>query len=412
MLTYDINNNKEKRLDLLGRLYFFSLPLTFITLPGGLLFSDLIGIILVVKMMFKNKYRVGLPLLIAFYFFLMGSLLGMIRSPDDLRSVKSIIQQTLVILVLYPVMKNYLNDCSNLKKVLNVYKNGVLILAFFIISFYLSGNTFGITNTVFASSRIAIGGTGPNVIARVLVIGALITLYFSQVGFKYRSSVIWYLQFFVISFGILTTLSISGILLWVIGSIWLLYVYNSKKNIKNFSRLLVIGGAGLLVMIFLYMRVDFIQDEIEMVLQRVNSAVGVNFHSIMNNTRLILLRDFLDYLGDYWILGVGYSNSNYLVGTVIHFPLLAALVEIGLIGFFGILIMYFYPIYMIFKRKRIVRWDVTSVLSVLIILGDMIQPNPNYRFTWFAILLPVVIFTSKEKYKYKRKENENNIYIE
>ncbi|MDN6162239.1 MAG: hypothetical protein L0I79_05650, partial [Atopostipes sp.] len=103
---------------------------------------------------------------------------------------------------------------------------------------------------------------------------------------------------------------------------------------------------------------------------------------------------------------------NYLVGTVIHFPLLAALVEIGLIGFFGILIMYFYPIYMIFKRKRIVRWDVTSVLSVLIILGDMIQPNPNYRFTWFAILLPVVIFTSKEKYKYKRKENENNIYIE
>lgn len=368
----------------------------FLKIPVGILVSDLIGLLIIANLIINKRYKINKVIIIAFSFFLFGGFLGMFQSPDIVRSLKGIIQQALVIFMLYPVMKNYIKDDLSFNKVLIYYKNGVLFLSILIVLYYIFNIDIGVVSTAYARSRTIIGDTGPNVVARILVIGALITLYFTQIRSIEKNKYKLYIEFLIISFGVFSTASVSGVLLLTIGVVWVLYRYNLKRDTKNIKRLFLFFLLGILIIIFSYNQYDIVRVKIDNTLQRVNIAF-FTYDDIKSNNRVLLLTGFTEYIGRYWIFGIGYSNSNYLAEKTIHFPLIAAIVEVGIIGFMGVFIMYFYPIYRIFKGRKTVQFDIATILSVLIIIGDMIQPNPNYRSTWFAILLPLMLIKTYHK---------------
>lgn len=384
----------DGKIGFLGMIYFFSLPLIFFKGPFGILVSDFIGLIIIMNLFIKRKYLINRTMSIAFLLFLIGSTMGMFQSPDITRSIKGIAQQSLVIFMLYPIMKNYVKSELTLKTVLTYYKNGVLLVSVFIVLFFWFNIDIGIVDTAFARSRTIIGDTGPNVVARLISIGALISLYFTQHNKSRKNRFKYYIEFIIMTYGVFSTASVSGLLILGFGTIWILYRYNLKKDSRNIKRLILILALAVFIGIFSYNRYDFVRYEVDRAVQRASFTFSLEEGYKLaspQNTRLSLLSGFTNDLAKHWLFGVGYSNSNYLAEKTIHFPLVAALVEVGIIGFIGVFLMYSYPIYKVYTRKKMVRWDLTSILAFLIIAGDMIQPNPNYRFTWFAILLPLVI---------------------
>lgn len=392
------------KLGFLGTLYFFTLPLIFLKIPSGILVSDIVGIIIIVNLFMKRRYYMNRILFFSFLFFLIGSIFAMFQNPDIIRSVKGLLQQALVIFMLYPIMKYYIKNTSYLNKVLNLYKNGALLITLLIILYHFFSIDFGIVDTAFARSRTVIGDTGPNVVARILVIGALISLYFSQIIRNENFISRYYFEFVALIYGVFSTASVSGVLLLGIGTLLVLYRYNLKKDYKNIKRILALSSLGVTMFLFLYNKLAFVQYEVARFRERFFSTFRFEdglASSFSSNTRLTLLSSFMDNIDKYFIFGIGYNNSNYISYQTIHFPLVAALVEIGIIGFIGVLLMYSYPIYKVFTNCKISRWNISSILAILIILGDMIQPNPNYRFTWFAILLPLI---SIDKYRFRDKE--------
>lgn len=394
--NYKINDGK---LGILGGMYFFTLPLIFIKTPFEVQVSDLIGLVIVINLLIKQRFFMNRIMSIGFFLFFIGAIFGMFQSPDIIRNVKGITQQALVIFMLYPVMSYYITNNYRLNSVLRLYKNGALLLAILIILYHFFNLDFGVVDTAFAKSRTIIGDTGPNVVARIFVIGSMISLYFSQTMMKRNTTWKYYVEFLLMVYGVFSTASVSGVILLEIGSLMVLYRYNFKKDYRNQKRVLIISSIGMIVFTYMYNKLAFVQYEVMRFSERFSSTFSINnsvSSSFSSNTRLALLDGFTNNIDKYLIFGIGYNNSNYIFHQTIHFPLVAAIIEIGIVGFLGVLVMYLYPMYRIIIRDKLTRWNITSILSVLIFLGDMIQPNPNYRFTWFAILLPIVsIYNSK-----------------
>ena len=106
----------------------------------------------------------------------------------------------------------------------------------------------------------------------------------------------------------------------------------------------------------------------------------------------------------YSLVGIGYGCSGYYTGVTIHFPLISAWVETGILGFASCCFLYGYPAWCAVKLLKRPDYAFFSIISLIMIAGDMVQPNPNYWFTWYAIFLPCIAYLchSKEKKRSSR----------
>jgi O-antigen ligase len=271
-----------------------------------------------------------------------------------------------------------------LEKVFNTFIYGALVSSGIIITYFITGYSFGIVEEIFLTNRITLTSYGPNVVSRLFCIAALITYSKIFKQSRLRSISIEILKFIIFTFCIITTVSTAGVVMTIIGALIIHYKnIISKKTFITSITLLIIA---ILFALYIFDN-SFMQQQIDkFILRELINAEDYDFHG-----RLIPLDDLISYIIPNFIIGCGYACSNILVGRTIHFPFISALVETGILGLISILMLYAYPwICILKKQEKGKRLNVINAIMFVVFLGDMIQPNPNYRFTWMMIILPCI----------------------
>lgn len=366
--------------------FYILLGIPFLNVSLVLTFAAVLGVFIALYSIITGKYRINRYMLIVGGLYFFGELLAIISNcPDIGRTLRYTVEKGLVLLVLYPIMSSSINTENKRYMACNLFKTGCLISALFVWIAYFTSIPISFISTAFRTQRLIFADYGPNVIARLFCIGSLIALYQAQIELG-RKKLFHYAEYIVIGFATVSTISMAGIILFVSGSLVVFCMYN--KGIKRFG---VVKFIAILICIIIcgvlaYFNVSAVRTNVDKYLYRAN----LNQDDISNG-RLEVLKGFDEHLLKYWLLGAGYACSNYVVGRTIHFPIIAAMIEIGIFGFISVLYQYgsvtMRDFRMLWLKKK---FRFYSVLSLLIIIGDMVQPNPNYLFTWFAIFIGAV----------------------
>ena len=369
--------------------YFFLLPLPYFGVNNTLTVATIFGVILCVFLALKKRYYCDRYMMMVFLLFIIGELLSLLICTNTSKSVSYTLQKAIVLFVVYSLTMSYVaGDSNRLDRCINSYKIGCLITALLSMAYYVFGVSVPFISTKFATGRLVVSGLGPNVVARLICVGAFICLYYAQIK-KKKEKVLSYIEYGICSLTILSTISTSGMALLAIGSILIVLKYN--EGVKKLGAVKIIAMIiGIIILaIIAYYTIPFVQNQVDKLLLRsnVNQMIDAGQGEYTFHGRLNGLENIWKYLQEFFIVGVGYGCSSVLSGTTIHFPIIASYIETGIFGFVSCLIMYGVPVVCalkIFKSKQL---GIYGIISMVIFMGDMIQPNPNYVFTWFAIFL-------------------------
>lgn len=381
--------------------FFFLLAMPFIKYSLVLTGAALIGIPIAFYGLFiSQKYKIDNYLIWVVGFYLIGELLALFSTPDLGRTMRYSIEKLLVLLVLYPIMKNTITSNEKQTCIANVYKMGCLISALFVWISSIAHIRIGFISDAFQTHRLIFAGYGPNVSTRLFCIGSLIALYEAQKN-SGKQMVLNYLEYILISFAAISTVSMSGLIIFAVGSVGTFLMFNRGVKRYGVIKIIIVTAFIVCVVVLAYHKVEIITQIINKFLYRLNAN-----QDDISNGRLEVLSDFWSHFSNHWMVGIGYGCSYHLVGRTIHFPIIASLVEIGIFGFASVLIQYGYPIVnLIAYHNSNKKLDFFSFLSIMIIIGDMIQPNPNYLFTWFAIFLGMIRVNNAQNRKHSDAKN-------
>lgn len=365
--------------------FYVLLGMPFLNITSVLTFAAILGTVIAFWGLITGKYRIDKYMLAVLGLYVVGEALALVNCPDKGRTLRYTVEKGLVLLALYPIMANTLKGPGKWLRACELYKDGCLISALFVWIAYFTGLRISFISTAFSANRLMFANFGPNVAARLFCIGALIAFYKAQIE-EGRRKLRAYAEYAVIGFALATTISMSGILLLALGTVVIFGAYN--KGVKRFGvvKYVAVILALCVAAVLAYRFIGAVSAQVDKLIFRARAN-----QSDISNGRLDFLDGFGSHVLRYWLFGVGYACSNYVVGMTIHFPIIAAIVEIGVFGFFSVL--YQYGAVALRNVNGILfggRERFPAFLSLLILLGDMVQPNPNYLFTWFAIFLGMV----------------------
>lgn len=388
-----MKTEKADRLKLLPSLFYITLPMPFLRLNGSVPVAAIIGLVICIICILKRRFFVDNYMVFVLFFFAIGEALALTNGINTSKTITYTLQKFIIVLTIYPTIMITLKDPRSIRLGVSYFKYGCLFVIIISLIAYVFRVNISFVATKYATGRLIIAGMGPNVIARLFCIGALIALYQAQVT-KGREHIINYIEFVICSLGILATISVSGFLLLFVGSIFIYLKFNEGVHKFGILKVIFILVLFCLLLVLLYHNVPFVQTQVQKLLLRAetnrmldNINEGFSLHG-----RLSGLENYAQNAIRYCIAGVGYGNSSFLAGKTIHFPILAALVETGLFGLISCAYMYGFAFFASIKLLKNSSFAFYGILSITIILGDMVQPNPNYVFTWFAIFLSICAY--------------------
>lgn len=392
-----LNREKPARVfSTLGYLFFALLPLPFIKLGNSLTGAVFIGIALCIYYIAKRRYYIDNYMLIVTFLFVGGELLSLFRCTEFSRTISSSIQKLIIILVIYSLMRRLLRSSQSIFAAGSVYKYASLTLAVIALISIIFHINVPFVTTNYRTLRLVIAGHGPNVIARLFCIGAFFALYDAQVAAQIKEKARYYIQYIIFVLAVAATVSLFGILLLAIGTFLIYISFNRGVRKIGIIKLLIAIGIVVLAIVIAYYKIEYVHNIIDQFIIREEAIRlsdsqngGFSLHGRTGG-----LRNYGANAIKYYVVGVGYSCSNNINGQTIHFPILASLLETGVLGLASCLILYGYPIKcacMIWGNKS---FRIFGIVSLTIFLGDMVQPNPNYVFTWFGIFLSICAYHS------------------
>ena len=384
---------KLENFSLSASLFFFLLPLPFIRITGFLSGTVVLALLISVIRIIRRTYRFDRYMCIVLIFFTMGEVLALMNCTDVLKTFSFSAQKMIVLLLIYPTMKYYLSDDYSLVKGITLYKDGCIVASVVALLSYILKIHIPFVSTKYATGRLIIAGLGPNVIARLFCVGAIIALYQAQISSGKRKALL-YVEYTTIVLVILATVSTSGIGLLVLGSSLIYYRYNEGIRKIGFVKLVSVVSMLIIVLIIAYQRIPYIQIQIQKLIarERANQLLDTERSGYSLHSRTAGLQDYGTHVLEYWFAGVGYGLSSVLNEKTIHFPILASLVETGVFGLISCCYMYISPFSRSIQMWKSKKYTVYGIITITVILGDMVQPNPNYVFTWFAIFLSMCAY--------------------
>ena len=391
--TNKMHNSKRKDLLFFIFLFSVSLPFSFVKIFNSIYWIDIFIIFLIFISVIKKNYHLKIHTYLFFnsLLFILSALLSLSKCDNISSSLTQMLQHLIILLPLPVVMRLFLTCSDDIQKSMKFYIAASTILAFLIIISSIIKINIPIISTKFATERIIISNFGPNVIARLFLIAALFAFYF-VVREKNSIRIAYFIVFLINSYGVVSTISIAGIILLTIGIVWIFVKYTRLPSLKSITR--SVGSLLLLLIItsVLYNYHTNIKIIVDKIIYRElanRQTEEYDFHG-----RVVVIDNLDTALFDNFLIGIGYGQSAKIAGQTIHFPLISSYFETGILGLVSMVGLYFYPVWHIFKRKKI---DILSIVAILIFCGDMIQPNPNYRFTWYALYLPTMDFSPDEE---------------
>jgi len=320
----------------------------------------------------------------------MGFFLSWPYSLNYYDSFLSYLQVIFIFIVIYPIFTWLIDNNSFIDYALYGLSITTVFITFFLIMYFLIG--FDIFNDFLYiqkgwGSRFSYGGYEPNITARIMAQCIPILLILAVDSKNLLVKVLNYIFIVLLTLGIILTASRTGLLVLLLGIVaYIFFSFRIDVN-KNLKLLLPIFS---FILIFIYMANQY-PDTFTKPLDRYYTIFSPN-ESYSSQERLFVLSKSMEKINYSPFVGYGMGNAHNITGVSVHNPIILSWVEngfFGLIGFVLLYIIFFINIikdYMnkFYNNKTLM---ILSVMTLMMIAGDMFMANSYKRSLWIPSLL-------------------------
>ena len=325
-------------------------------------------------------------------------------SPLD--SMLSYLQIVFIFIVIYYAL--YLQTLSSIYIKYLLYTlsliSGIITLGIFI--FFITGIDYSygllLVEQGWGMIRFSYGAMEPNITARIMAQSIPILMFVSLDKSSYVLKIINLVFIVLLLAVIVLTASRSGFLILLIGLIsFIIFYYKYTQSYNLFYTILYLFCLSI-VLFFIY---NSFPSFFENSFSRYTTIFDAT-RSASSQERLLVLNKSFELINNNPYLGYGLSNSQNVTGIAVHNSIIISWLENGLFGLIGYTMLYFVIIFYVFKAYTNNFYDngvimVLSVISIMMISGDMFMANSYKRSLW----VPAILFVAYSRQILNRKIN-------
>ena len=325
-------------------------------------------------------------------------------SPMD--SLLSYLQIVFIFIVIYYAL--YLQTLSSIYIKYLLYTlsliSGIITLGIFI--FFITGIDYSygllLVEQGWGMIRFSYGAMEPNITARIMAQSIPILMFVSLDKSSFLLKIINVVFIVLLLAVIVLTASRSGFLILLIGLICFLIFYYKYTQSYNMFYIILYLFCLSIVLFFIY---NSFPSFFENSFYRYTTIFDAT-RSASSQERLLVLNKSFELINNNPYLGYGLSNSQNITGIAVHNSIIISWLENGLFGLIGYTMLYFVIIFYVFKAYTNNFYDngvimVLSVISIMMISGDMFMANSYKRSLW----VPAILFVAYSRQILNKKIN-------
>ena len=325
-------------------------------------------------------------------------------SPMD--SLLSYLQIVFIFIVIYYAL--YLQTLSSIYIKYLLYTlsliSGIITLGIFI--FFITGIDYSygllLVEQGWGMIRFSYGAMEPNITARIMAQSIPILMFVSLDKSSFLLKIINVVFIVLLLAAIILTASRSGFLILLIGLICFLFFYYKYTQRYNMFYIILYLFCLSIVLFFIY---NSFPSFFENSFYRYTTIFDAT-RSASSQERLLVLNKSFELINNNPYLGYGLSNSQNITGIAVHNSIIISWLENGLFGLIGYTMLYFVIIFYVFKAYTNNFYDngvimVLSVISIMMISGDMFMANSYKRSLW----VPAILFVAYSRQILNKKIN-------
>ena len=388
------------------------LPFNYVNVIYNFSLSDLLFLIaFVFAIAYQVNHRVSIKYLISSNDFIFpiivysaGFFLSMNFAFSPLDSFLSYLQIVFIFIVVYYALFLQSFSESYIKRLLYALSvtSGLITLGIFL--FFITGTDYSygllLVEQGWGMIRFSYGAMEPNVTARIMAQSIPILIFISL---DKRSLLLRVFNISIILLllaVIILTASRSGLLILVIGLLSFIVFYYKYTQRYNLFNIILYIVCFLFLSLFIY---NSFPEFFENSIQRYSTIFDAT-KSASSQERLLVLNKSFELINNDPHIGYGLSNSQNITGIAVHNSIVISWLENGIFGLIGYLFLYMIILYYVFigysnnfyKNGTLM---VLSVISIMMISGDMFMANSYKRSLW----VPAILFVVYSKHLVKDK---------
>ena len=379
---------------------FLSLPLIFIKLPINFSISDFFlcisMLIVCVNWVYEknfaplkqNIFRV--PLI----FLLIGFSLSVVNTFNPSESLTSIVQLLFIFILAYSVLQYN----SNYKTLILLFTFSTLLIVILLSVFSMYGVDLSQGMALLElgwGGRYTFGANEPNIAARLILQISPVLLIWIFYTRNLITGLFASIMLLLSAYIVVVTASRSAILIFALGLICFV-IFSKKLNNGVFKRVMYGGLIAISSLLLVLMsKADF--SDFSRPLQRYSTIFDMQ-RSPSSMQRYNVIQLAFDRINQSPLVGVGLENSSGYTGTVTHNPLILMWLENGIFGLIGFSMIYMIMIIYVYKSYQYSFFKdpylmALSIITVMMVFGDMFMANSYKRYLWLPALLMIVQYS-------------------
>ena len=282
--------------------------------------------------------------------------------------------------------------------------SGIITLGIFI--FFITGIDYSygllLVEQGWGMIRFSYGAMEPNITARIMAQSIPILMFVSLDKSSYFIKIINVVFIVLLLAVIVLTASRSGFLILLIGLIcFIIFYYKYTQSYNLFYTILYLFCLSIVVFFIYNSFPSFFENSF----YRYTTIFDAT-RSASSQERLLVLNKSFELINNNPYLGYGLSNSQNVTGIAVHNSIIISWLENGLFGLIGYTMLYFVIIFYVFKAYTNNFYDngvimVLSVISIMMISGDMFMANSYKRSLW----VPAILFVAYSRQILNKKIN-------